>query len=269
MRKDPTSVRAIVAEDLAGLLEQRQRLQATSTLDEMNRGQQQGINEVIGSLRDQSAQLRLSTEGYVQYRLAVLGASEAEIKEVTSLQNLNTAMEQIRDIGQTVFDNLAESLANFVSTGKMDFKSLADAIIADLARVAIRAAITKFGQKLINLGLDALSGTPSSDPAVATPTSIGSLPLRQHGGPVFSNRAYLVGEAGPELFVPGRSGMVVANRDLGGMGAGSTVVNLQFPGVTNRQEADAIRRSASQIGSEVLTALERTRARNHLPHPAR
>jgi soluble lytic murein transglycosylase-like protein len=268
MRKDPTSVRAIVAEDLAGLLEQRQRLQATSTLDDMRRGQQQSVNEVIGGLRDQSAQLRLSTEGYMQYRLAVLGASEAESKEVTSLQKLNTAMEQIRDIGQTVFDNLSESLANFVATGKMDFKSLADAIIADLARIALRATITEWGQKLVTLGLGALGGTPSSDPAVATLTSIGSLPLRQHGGPVFSNRAYLVGEAGPELFVPGRGGTVVSNQDLRSIGDSATV-HLHFPGVTTRQEADAIRRSAGQIGSQILTALERTRARNHLPHPAR
>lgn len=32
---------------------------------------------------------------------------------------------------------------------------------------------------------------------------------RQHGGPVFPGRAYLVGEAGPELFVPRQSGHIV------------------------------------------------------------
>ena len=37
---------------------------------------------------------------------------------------------------------------------------------------------------------------------------------RQHGGPVSAGRPYMVGEAGPELFVPRRSGSVVANQDM-------------------------------------------------------
>ena len=34
---------------------------------------------------------------------------------------------------------------------------------------------------------------------------------RQHGGPVGAGRPYLVGEAGPELFVPSRSGRIEPN----------------------------------------------------------
>ena len=37
---------------------------------------------------------------------------------------------------------------------------------------------------------------------------------RQHGGPVSAGRPYMVGEAGPELFVPRRAGSVVANQDM-------------------------------------------------------
>lgn len=37
---------------------------------------------------------------------------------------------------------------------------------------------------------------------------------RQHGGPVVGGRPYLIGEAGPELMVPGRSGSVVSNDQL-------------------------------------------------------
>lgn len=36
----------------------------------------------------------------------------------------------------------------------------------------------------------------------------------QHGGPAIAGRPYLVGEAGPELMVPGRSGSVVSNDQL-------------------------------------------------------
>lgn len=37
---------------------------------------------------------------------------------------------------------------------------------------------------------------------------------RQHGGPVRAGDPYIVGEAGPELFIPQRSGMVVSNNQL-------------------------------------------------------
>jgi hypothetical protein len=36
-------------------------------------------------------------------------------------------------------------------------------------------------------------------------------PLKQHGGPVSGWRPYIVGERGPELFVPHTSGTVVPN----------------------------------------------------------
>lgn len=39
---------------------------------------------------------------------------------------------------------------------------------------------------------------------------------RAMGGPVSSGRAYVVGEVGPELFVPGRSGTIVPNSSMGG-----------------------------------------------------
>ena len=41
-----------------------------------------------------------------------------------------------------------------------------------------------------------------------------NIPGRQHGGPVSAGRPYVVGEAGPELFVPGRSGSVASNRSI-------------------------------------------------------
>ena len=41
---------------------------------------------------------------------------------------------------------------------------------------------------------------------------------RQHGGPVRAGRPYLVGERGPELFVPSRSGRIDPNASSGGGG---------------------------------------------------
>jgi SLT domain-containing protein len=46
---------------------------------------------------------------------------------------------------------------------------------------------------------------------------------RAVGGPVASNSPYIVGERGPELFVPGTAGNIVPNNQLGGGGEPVTV----------------------------------------------
>ena len=54
---------------------------------------------------------------------------------------------------------------------------------------------------------------------------------RASGGPVFGGEAYLVGEQGPELFVPQTSGTVVTNSALRG-GGGNQIIQLQLDGRT-------------------------------------
>lgn len=48
------------------------------------------------------------------------------------------------------------------------------------------------------------------------------------GGPVTSGTSYIVGEQGPELFTPGRSGTITPNHSLGG--GGGSVINLTVNG---------------------------------------
>jgi len=50
-------------------------------------------------------------------------------------------------------------------------------------------------------------------------------PPRAIGGPVVSGHPYLVGETGPEMFVPKNSGNIIPNNQLGG-GSGSVVINI-------------------------------------------
>ena len=61
------------------------------------------------------------------------------------------------------------------------------------------------------------------------------IPGRQFGGPVSAGRPYLVGERGPELFVPGGSGNVVSNRQLGASDPANVTVVYQAP-ITPDQE---------------------------------
>lgn len=57
---------------------------------------------------------------------------------------------------------------------------------------------------------------------------IGDVAFRADGGPVSGGSPYIVGEQGPELFVPRYSGAIVPNHALGG---GGQTINMTFNGV--------------------------------------
>ncbi|MFP4322642.1 MAG: hypothetical protein ACLFTK_09325 [Anaerolineales bacterium] len=73
-----------------------------------------------------------------------------------------------------------------------------------------------------------------------------SIPGRAAGGPVSGGQPYIVGEAGPELFVPGRSGHIVPNHALrGGEALSIRGGTFHFYGVTDPEALyDELRRVA-------------------------
>lgn len=75
-------------------------------------------------------------------------------------------------------------------------------------------------------------------------------PGRQHGGPVVRGQSYVVGEAGPELFIPNQSGRIVAGAVSGGSGVGGMNVALNFYGPTagtSREFEDTVRRALYDV----------------------
>lgn len=70
---------------------------------------------------------------------------------------------------------------------------------------------------LVGLGLQ-LGGAGLFGSKVAANINAPRIPARAMGGPVTAGRMHLVGERGPELFVPGASGSIVPNHALGGGG---------------------------------------------------
>lgn len=81
----------------------------------------------------------------------------------------------------------------------------------------------------------------------------GALPGRASGGPVVSRTPYIVGEAGPELFVPGNSGTIIPNGALAGMGGGfSQPIYLTITGNTFMGEQDMV----EQIGDRLIRIIK-------------
>lgn len=126
----------------------------------------------------------------------------------------------------SVTQNLEQALDQFVQTGKLKFGELAKSIIADLLKIEMKAQATKiFGFLKSAVGGFFGGGGGSGMFTGSTGEIGGSIHLgKAEGGSVSGRTPYMVGERGPELFVPSGSGTVIPNRQLGSMGGGSQVV---------------------------------------------
>lgn len=81
------------------------------------------------------------------------------------------------------------------------------------------------------------------------------LPGRATGGPVSPGRAFIVGERGPEVFVPTAAGRVESGGSLGGQGSDVRVaIQLAVPRGTAAPAA--LQRSSRQIASAVRRSIQ-------------
>ncbi|MGE0408975.1 MAG: tape measure protein [Amphiplicatus sp.] len=114
-----------------------------------------------------------------------------------------------------------EGLARqFATTGKASFKDFALSAIADLNLLIFRIKVLG---PLANWIAGLMGGTPGL-PAGIMADPNGIAPGRARGGPVDRGRPYVVGEEGPELFVPGSSGSIVPNGELAGVTISASIV---------------------------------------------
>lgn len=81
------------------------------------------------------------------------------------------------------------------------------------------------------------------------------LPGRATGGPVAPGRGYVVGERGPELFVPTSAGRIETGGGAGGGAARDVRVAITVNSAPGTGGAQALQRSSRQVASAVRRAL--------------
>lgn len=180
--------------------------------------------------------------------LSGLGSAETGVGDLTTtLKDMQPTMETIGStIGQTVVNTLA--LTKGVIDAKASFDkwkvdagawgTFADALISSLGIMAGGVNTLKEAADAAYAALKRLQGqtvpgtvtytgpeNPSGGFTPNNPTYTSQVPAaarRANGGPVGSGMPYLVGEEGPELFVPGMSGSIVPNGNAGSALASSS-----------------------------------------------
>ncbi|MGX7951413.1 tail tape measure protein [Tsuneonella sp. HG249] len=146
-------------------------------------------------------------------------------------------------------DVLERGLLSAIRKGSLGFD--------DLKRTAL-SALDQIAGQAMQMGLDKLFAgvmTPGGGIGGFLQGALGAafgLPGRATGGPVSPGRGYLVGERGPELFVPTSAGRI----DAGGAGRARDVrVSINLTGLRGASAPRALERSSRQVASAVRRAL--------------
>ena len=143
---------------------------------------------------------------------------------------------------------IERALVRGLSQGKLGFE--------DLKRTAL-AAMAEIAQAAVKVGMSAIFSSGGGGAGGGLLGTMGSLALaflgvpgRATGGPVSGGRAYMVGERGPELFVPTSSGRVEP------MGGGARQVSITVNvAASAAQDPQRLAQSGRQVARAVRRAM--------------
>lgn len=146
-------------------------------------------------------------------------------------------------IGQTITSGIVDSLTAAVD-GTKSLAEVASDTLRSLANIMLKFGLQTF-----------LGGLGGGDPSNIFTKLFGG--GRASGGSVSSSKSYLVGERGPELFTPGRSGSIAPNGAMGGVNVGT--INIQVENTGEQLTPAAQKQLAGQVQGIVLSTLANER----------
>lgn len=242
------------------------------------------VKKELLALQDLEAKgIRAGTAAYARLkdeRLAALQQQyEAERNFDTGVQQFfndyvdraTNSAQQVKTVMQTAFKGMEDALVSFVTTGRVNFKQFANAIISDLARIAMQKAIAGIVGNLFSAAVGGATGGgdyPNGPVTTPLPEAMGDAFVggKVHkfaNGGAFTNSIAtnptmapmaMFGEAGPEAIMPLSRG---ADGKLGvkSSGAGTTniTVNVATDGsTTTKGDAGT---NAQQLGRAIAGAV--------------
>lgn len=162
--------------------------------------------------------------------------------EREGIDNLATRLKMLRDVNQAVFKDMEDAIVTFVKTGKFSFKDLAHSMIADILAIYAKAQFLQ----MFNTGKGLLSGLFTGGTGGGAPPLVGdfpaSIPMAANGGDI--GGPTIVGERGPELFIPKSAGTIIPNNQMASA-MGGPQITYNGPYIANMQAIDT--QSATQF----------------------
>lgn len=167
--------------------------------NEKNEARRKELQDEI-ALTNAKAQLEKTTlEQSVKDRKDKEGSYIAgTIKAMEELSKQFDPYKMGQDAIMMGWKRISDAVDTFVETGKFKFSDFARSIIADYAKMIAKAQIFNALNQIVGAIFPGLA-----------------LPGKAEGGPVKAGQPYVVGEKGPELFMPKQAGDIIPNKDIG------------------------------------------------------
>jgi phage-related minor tail protein len=226
----------------------RKQYEATEDLLKLQQDKQNLELSMLGKsqIEVQAAMMRLDLEKQIadmkkRDDIGDKDVFERRLREQFALQEkmleLSEYANRMKDIYNSVFQNMENGLRTFVQTGKLNFKDLARSIIQDIIYIQMKAQAIK----LFSLGSSFLSNTFNPVGPTQTvpqlPSSFDQYRTAASGGNVEAGMPVRVGELGPEMFVPRTAGTIIPSGNLASAMSGQ-VVNYNGPFIQNMSAID-------------------------------
>lgn len=210
---------------------------------------QQG--RVNKQLDEQVAAIKKLTDEYVLG--AVIRVKSTQDEQNTFAFGWDKAYKQYAEnavnyatIGQTAFTSVTNAMGSaldqFVANGKVSFSSLATSIISDLMKIWLKMQATQLLSMGLGFGKSLFGGAGGGANLSSIVNMTGGM---ADGGNPPVGMATLVGERGPELFIPNQSGTIIPNNQLGSLGGGSPQNVFNGPYIASMSAIDT--QSATQF----------------------
>jgi hypothetical protein len=165
-----------------------------------------------------------------------------QLEEMTVKKKANEEELEILEDLRDGYKSLGATIIEAFATGKS---------AADAFKTALSSLLQKLASRSLDKFLDAIfksdmTGAPSlfENFASGLPVIGNLFGKRAGGGPVSSGAPYLVGERGPELFVPSSAGQVIPNYAMGGA---TTVNNYNIQAIDVKSFEDRILGSSKAV----------------------
>lgn len=206
---------SISAQDtMDSLKQQLLNLQERIALGDKEAAIQQKIRDILA----QNPELKKKE---VENAVRAIAAAEKQLEQQQKLNNL------YQSIGMSIENGIVDAIQGAIDGTKT---------LGDVAR----SVFAQIQRSLIQFGVNSLL------------TSIfpGSSLFRANGGPVSAGKRYIVGERGPEMFVPNAGGRIVSNANMGG--STNVVVNVDASG----SNVQGDKQTGKELGAVLSVAIQ-------------
>jgi len=192
-------------------------------------------------------QLRQRSDVKSEDKDAFSNRNKELLAEKQALIEFQDRYKTLDEMAKSVYSNMGNYIDQFVRTGKFQFKDFARSVIQDLISIQMKAQLTALTGGSSGIGgllKSVFGGFGSVGKSAEAPVLLAS------GGPLDANQMAIVGEQGPELFMPSGAGTIIPNNLLGG-GGGQTI-NYNGPYIASMSAID------TQTGVQFLAKNKQT-----------